>query len=499
MGEDKSTGFQAGFNRAIQVEFSDDRITSNAGVLLLRQIDHKLGLCESMASQMYDPRRADRIRYRIVELLRERLYALAMGYSAQDDVDRLAHDPAFRLSVWDRPGDDVLNERLASQPTQSRLLDILADFRSNRKALREGLCESVRRAILASGNDHRVQRGTVDIDSFPVEVHGQQQGGNYNGYYRCTAYHPLVASFSVGGDYDSTRKGLRLGNGFIHAVLRQGSVHTASGARRFIQQVAEKARKLAVTSDFRIDAGYTSGAIMDSLTDENLKFIGRLKGNSRLDELAAPHVYRPSGRPPSGGYEYTVELGMHQVDGWKHPQRLILVVVDQPDSKTGQLNLYPRYFFLVTNWMEDERPAEQLLVHYRRRGTFEDRLGEFNQAIGVHLSSAEFDDNEVTMLLGLLAYNLASVARIELEDEVGGCWDLKRFQLSVLKAGGQVIKHSRRLIVRVAQSVQQFWRLLNARIERWNFSKRLTKPQGPKSRAWMPPPKHAFLTEVLRL
>ncbi len=63
MGQGKFTGFQAEFNRAIQVEFTDDRITSNAGVLLLRQIDHKLGLCESIAQKIHDPRRADRISY----------------------------------------------------------------------------------------------------------------------------------------------------------------------------------------------------------------------------------------------------------------------------------------------------------------------------------------------------------------------------------------------------------------------------------------------------
>ena len=126
MGEGKFTGFQAEFNRSIQVEFTDDRITSNAGVLLLRQIDHQLGLCESIAGKIHDPRRADRIRYRVIELLRERVYAMALGYSAQDDVERLAHDPAFRMAVWDRPGDATLEKRLASQPTQSRLVDILA-------------------------------------------------------------------------------------------------------------------------------------------------------------------------------------------------------------------------------------------------------------------------------------------------------------------------------------------------------------------------------------
>ncbi len=62
----------------------------------------------------------------MTELLRERVYAMAQGYSAQDDADRLAHDPAFKMAVWDRRGDDVIEERLASQPTQSRLISILA-------------------------------------------------------------------------------------------------------------------------------------------------------------------------------------------------------------------------------------------------------------------------------------------------------------------------------------------------------------------------------------
>ena len=76
-----------------------------------------------------------------------------------------------------------------------------------------------------------------------------------------------------------------------------------------------------------------------------------------------------------------------------------------------------------------------MLEHYRRRGTFEDRLGEFNEAIGPHLSSREFVENEVTLLLALLAFNLVSMLRGEFEDELGGCWDLHRFVQSVLRAG----------------------------------------------------------------
>lgn len=498
MGEVESTTYELEFNRAVKVEFDRQRLTSNAGVLLLREVDHRLGLTAALAQGMRDPRRPELIRYQLGELLRERIYALALGYSAQDDVDRLAHDPAFRLAVWERSGDSVLDERLASQPTQSRLLGMLATDRANLNALRGGLFAGVQRHLLASGRGQRVTHGTVDLDSFPITVRGRQAGANYNGYYTDTVYHPLVASFSVAGDYDSTRDGKRLGNGFLHAILRQGSVHTASGAKRFIFNVAAQAGQLARTVDFRMDAGFTSGLIMDALTERGLRFVGRLRGNSKLDALAAEHVTRPAGRPPRGGYETLVELGMYQVDTWQHPQRLILIVVDRPDAVTGQLDLFPDHFFLVTNWSAAERSAQQILDHYRPRGTFEDRLGEFNQAIGAHLSSATFAENEATLLLALLAYNLASLARIELEDDAGGGWDLRRFQTSVLKAGARIVKHARRLVVRVAASAQTCWERLARRLARWRVPERLL-PGGRAARfGFKPPPRHALLQETLR-
>lgn len=172
-------------------------------------------------------------------------------------------------------------------------------------------------------------RATIDVDSFPIVVHGQQQGGSYNGYYRDTVYHPQVASFCVHGDYDSTREGHRLGNGFIHATLRQGQVHTAQGARRFMKRVVQHARQIARSFDLRLDAGYTIGDVMDDLSDDRVRFCGRLKKNPVLDRLAKPHLARPPGRPPAGGYEDVIELGRHQAEGWKHAQRLILVVVDK--------------------------------------------------------------------------------------------------------------------------------------------------------------------------
>ena len=105
----------------------------------------------------------------------------------------------------------------------------------------------------------------------------------------------MVASLSVGGDYDSTRVGKRLGNEFIHATLRQGQVHTANGMKRFTDKVDVKAHEIAQHVDYRLDAGYTIGAVMDALSDKNRRFVGRLKNNSKLDAIAAPTAAKPVG------------------------------------------------------------------------------------------------------------------------------------------------------------------------------------------------------------
>jgi hypothetical protein len=464
--------------------------------MLLREADHRLGLIDSLTQQLHDPRQPQLIRYSLRDLLRERIYSLALGYGAQDDLDRLAHDPALRMATWPRAGQRVLEERLASQPTQSRLLDLLAHHGRNLEVLRRALGDWVERH-LRSPSDHAVRRGTIDIDSFPQEVYGTQAGAAWHGHYQAKIYHPLVACFCVGGDYDNPWQGGRLGNGFLHAILRRGNAHTAEGMLRFLERVLELAPRLAYVYDLRLDAGMTGGRVLDYLTRRKVRFLRRLKSNPVLDALAEPHLKRPPGRPTRGGYETVIELGLYQAASWRFPQRLLLVVIDDPDPKTGQLFLEPDYFFLVSGWTEEEMDGPASLEHYRRRGTFEDRLGEFNQ-LGIQLSSPEFRENEATLLLGLLAFNLANFLRIELEDSLGSCWDLWRFRDYVLKAGGRVAKRSRRLVVHLAQAVIGFWQRLVERIAGWRLAPRFPLPRGPTIRRWRPPPRHAYLSEVLR-
>jgi len=484
--------FEPTFNRAIKLRQADPRITSNAGALLLREADHHLGLTADLATQLFDPRRPDRIRYQQVELLRQHLYTLALGYAHQDDQDALAHDVALKLSVWDRPGRQGLHERLASQPSDWRLLDRLASP-GNRRVLQATLAEWVARHQRAAGDGRKVTHGTLDIDPFPIEVHGRQPGGAYHGYYRRTIYHPLVASFSVAGDYDAPR----LGEGFVHAILRRGNSSSAEGVVRFVRTALQRGRLLASHLDVRIDAGLVNGRVLDAIDDEGARFVGRIRNNAVLDARAEPYLKRLPGRPLKEGDAFAVELGLYQAGEWTRPYRVVLVVIDLPDPQTGLRELFPHYFFLVTNWRVEQRSGWELVEHYRRRGTFEDRLGEFNGAIGNGLSAGSFEANEASLLLKLLAFNLAGMLRGELEDASGCGWDLKRVQQTVLKAGARVVEHGRRVFVDVARAAGVLWDRLLDRIQRWWRADAWGR-RGPRPRRWVPPPRHAHLSLVLR-
>ena len=498
MGERHGWLFEPVFNRSIKIRQADPRITSDAGALLLREVDHRLGLTSDLAAGLHDPRDPDRIRYEQVELLRQHLYGLALGYAHQDDQDALAHDVGMKLAVWDRPGKQVLQERLASQPSDWRLVNRLSS-KAHRRAINEALPVWVSRHQKAAGGGRKVTHGTLDIDPLPVEIHGGQPGGAWHGHYHRKMYYPIVASFCAEGSYQSPR----LGEGFVHAVLRRGNCGGAEGAVRFVRETIRKARSLATHLDARIDAGLVEGPVLDAIDDEGVNVVGRIKSNDVLERRAQPHLGRPPGRPTKDGDEFAIELGDYRAASWTRPYRLVLVVIDLPDPKTGCRPLFPHTFFLVTNWTAERRSAWDLVEHYRQRGTFEDRLGEFNAVIGPGLPAESFEANEASLLLKLLAFNLAGMIRGELEDSSGGGWDLNRVQQTVLKAGARVVEHGRRLFVDVAQAAGVLWGRLLDRLNRWWRDEAWGRDaagrrRGPRVRAWVPPPAHAHRCLVLR-
>lgn len=124
-------------------------------------------------------------------------------------------------------------------------------------------------------------------------------------------------------------------------------------------------------------------------------------------------------------------------------------------------------------------------------------MSEFNGVIGNGLSAGSFAANEVSLLLKLLAFNLVGMLRGELEDASGCGWDMKRVQQTVLKGGARVVQHAGRLIVDVACAAGVLWDRLLDRVRRWWRDERWGRA-GRRPRRWVPPPRHAHLSRVLR-
>jgi len=216
MGERQPTLFSMDFNRSIKVEARPERLTADAGVLLQREVIERLDIIDWMVKRIDDPRNQDLITHPMDELILTSLLLLAQGWRDHDDADTLRDDPAMRLGVSTRCGLSPLEsptrvdgvpttknppapEGLASQPTLSRLARVLSED-ANRPLLHEAIFECAARRILASNGGHRMRYITLDVDSIPVEVHGQQPGSAYNGYYHARVYHPLVCNIAATGD-----------------------------------------------------------------------------------------------------------------------------------------------------------------------------------------------------------------------------------------------------------------------------------------------------------
>ena len=483
MGEHQSTLFTPDFNRSIQVEAREDRLTADAGAVLLREVFTRLRLEEFLAAKLVDPRRPELITHPQMELLRSHVLLLAQGWQDQDDADLHRQDPVMRLSVSQRRGTAPLEippegsqipNGLASQPTLSRLIKALSP-KEQRAVLRESLLAPPARRLQAM-RGRRLRYATLDVDSLPMEVHGHQEGACYNGHYGVRCYHPIVAMIGETGD-------------LVDVHLREGNVHTADGALEFILPLLDRLeREVCQVASVRIDAGFPNDELLSGLERRKVGYVARVKKNARLKHLAAPFVQGlpSSGPEPSLAFH---ELS-YQADSWSCPRRVVLVLQQAPGE------LFPEFFFLITNWSAEQMSAAALLGLYRQRGTAEGHLGELMSVLDPALSSTRrkkshyrgeepkrrypsqdpFAANEVKLLLNALAYNLAHVARCLLEEVTGQGWSLSRFVERVLRIPARILLHARRVVVVISSRSATYWRQLCAALSQLR---------------WLPPPLHA--------
>lgn len=485
------------FNPAIRIETAGRELSSSLGAIAVREADHRLGFTAALAKNLHDDRDQRLVRYRMQELLLERIDVMLSGNPSQDACDRQAHDPAARVAGWARPGARVADERLGSQPTASRLQDALARP-DNLEVLRQATGDLVARHFFAAGQDRKVKTAALDVDAFPIVGYGKQEGLAYNDHYREKVFLPLVASFAPNGDYDSRRQG----DGIVFAKLYGGLSKTAAERLHFVRQAFPAAERCAECVILRADAEFATIEEMNGLSKDGRYFVMRHKNTEWLRQLAAPFAVRPQGRPPSEGYHHVFDLGFGKWHpDWEAPLRILVCVEDGPDEY-GRLSLHPRVFFLVTNVPGKVLDSDQTLDFYRQRGTFEDRLGEWNAVVGTNLSARSLAENDATLQLACIAFNFANLLRGELEaasdprpnppaNQAEGM-GLGRFQEIFLKAAGVLERQGRRLVFKLSRGLGAWWLALWKRFEKWSPSPRFPPPAPLRARPWKNPPRHAF-------
>jgi hypothetical protein len=226
VGETPNQPFQLSFNAFLKIDFQGSRVTSDGGLILMRELDERLGFGELIQQHLTDSRRGKNTQFPFADLLRQSVYSRLAGYEDLNDAERLAHDPAFRLigseKNWDRGA--ALTSRLQSFETE-----MLAEEQNF-----AGLARLNRALIGRAEAVESSWRTILDMDSTEVPVYGEQEQSSYNGYFESTCFHPLLPR-PVGRP---SQKPLVVYKGFLY---RAASWKTA---RRVVAKVEHHAGEL---------------------------------------------------------------------------------------------------------------------------------------------------------------------------------------------------------------------------------------------------------------
>jgi hypothetical protein len=412
MGEKQNQPFQLSFNASLKVDFQGSRVTSDGGLILVRELDERLGLGELIERHLTDSRRGKNTQLPLADLLRQSVYSRLAGYEDVNDAERLSQDPTFRLigseKIWERGA--ALTSSLQSFETE--LLTQEGNL--------DGLAAINRELIAKAETIESPQRVVMDMDSTEIPVYGQQEQSAYNGHFESTCYHPLLL-FNREGDC-------------LAAKLRPGNVHSAEGWEELLLPEIERQQKLGKEVVFRADAAFAKPEIYEALEERGVQYAIRIPANDSLERDIAELLTRPVGRPSHKPVVWYKSL-LYQAASWKTARRVVAKV----EFHFGEL--FPRVGFIVTNLT---LPSRAVVRFYNKRGTAEQWIKEGKQAVKMtRLSCHRFRSNEVRLWLSVIAYNLGNLwRRLALPQRIGN-WSLTSLQQRLVKTGGRLVKHAR--------------------------------------------------------
>ena len=422
MGDGNKAPLRLKFNPKVRLEFHGATITSDAGLLACRELDDALGLTDTANEPLQESRSGRNVQHALMPLLRQSVYSRLAGYEDTNDAERLAQDPAMRVIVGWQDAD----RRAASTNTLSRFETETLTQENNLKGLAQLNTQWVEGAMA-----HTVhQRVILDMDSSESPVHGQQEGSAYNGHFECVCYHPLFL-FNQFGDCEG-------------ATLRSGNVHSADKWRELLEPVVKGYQKKGMRLLFRADAAFAKPEVYEYLEAKGMGYAIRLPANQVLQE----HIRHLLERPPEGPSSQPIVRYhdfAYQAQSWDLPRRVVAKV------EWHQGELFPRVGFIVTDL---HYPPKGIVRFYNGRGIAEQWIKEGKYALNwTRLSCHRFVANQVRLWLFILAYNLGNfVRRLALPEPVKH-WSLRSVQTRLIKTGGRLVRHARRLVFQLAEVI----------------------------------------------
>jgi hypothetical protein len=378
------------FSTPLVIAPSAGQLSSDAGLLPIRQFDEHIGFTRAFADALDDPRDPDLTEHPFLEMVRSRVYGILAGYADQNDHDTLRADPVFKLLADRSPGDSDL----ASQPTLSRFENAISI--PSLKRLRDVFLDQ----FIASF-DTPPRHLTFDLDAVDDPAHGQQQLTFWHGYYDQNQYLPLVITCA-----DNDR--------FVMLSLRPGNVPAALGADDDLAYLVTRLRQAwpDVALHFRGDCGFGVPAMYDVCERLRVSYTFGLSANAVLQretegllaeavtayerERHAARQHDPP-RPPAPSRLFTGFW--YQAGTWPQP-RWVVAKAEANDRGTNRR-------FVVTN-----RPGALLFPgpaydEYAGRGEGENRNKEFKCDLAMdRLSDHRFVANYFRLYLHAAAMNL---------------------------------------------------------------------------------------------
>jgi hypothetical protein len=319
-------------------------------------------------------------------------------------------------------GRRALNKHAASINTVSRFETEVLVMEDNLRGLEQLNAEWVDRAMMRT----RHRRIILDMDSSESPVYGEQEGAAYNGHFETVCYHPLFL-FNEFGDCEG-------------ALLRPGNVHSAERWREVLEPIVERYKKRGIRLLFKGDAAFAKPEVYDYLEPRDIGYAIRLPANEVLQEHIKHLLKRPVGRPPKKPVIWHHDF-QYQAGSWSRPR----LVVAKVEWHRGEL--FPRVGFIVTNL---SARAKGVVHFYNGRGTAEQWIKEGKYALNwTRLSCHRFVANQVRLQLFILAYNLGNFLRRLGLPKALKDWSLRSLQVKLIKTGGRIVHHARRIVLPV--------------------------------------------------